>query len=127
MEKTTSFHKVTSSKSFVLILVLVLVLVVFWLINPNYLGWQNIKNILYATSLSGTLAVGIGCMLISGSPDLSAGAVGMAIVIAKSAESMARQTEASGKINSAMMLGLVFIETTCIYALIAAILVIFVL
>ena len=77
MEKTTSFHKVTSSKSFVLILVLVLVLVVFWLINPNYLGWQNIKNILYATSLSGTLAVGIGCMLISGSPDLSAGAVGM--------------------------------------------------
>ena len=78
MEKTTSCHKVTSSKSFVLILVLVLVLVVFCLINPNYLGWQNIKNILYATSLSGTLAVGIGCMLISGSPDLSAGAVGMA-------------------------------------------------
>ena len=46
---------------------------------------------------------------------------------AKTAESMARQPEAAGKINSAMMLGLVFIETAIIYALIIAILIIFVL
>ncbi|MBQ3934233.1 MAG: ATP synthase F0 subunit C, partial [Clostridia bacterium] len=57
----------------------------------------------------------------------AAGAIGMGIAIAKSAESMARQPEAAGKINSAMMLGLVFIETTIIYALIVAILIIFVL
>ena len=57
----------------------------------------------------------------------TAGAIGMGIAIAKSAESMARQPEASDKINSAMMLGLVFIETMCIYALITAILIIFVL
>ena len=55
------------------------------------------------------------------------GAIGMAIAIRKSVESMARQPEAAGKINSAMMLGLVFIETTIIYALIVAILIIFVL
>lgn len=55
------------------------------------------------------------------------GSVAMGIAIAKSAESMARQPEASGKINSAMMLGLVFIETLIIYALIVAILIIFVL
>ncbi len=55
------------------------------------------------------------------------GGIGMAISIRKSTESMARQPEASGKINSAMMLGLVFIETTIIYALIVAILIIFVL
>ena len=55
------------------------------------------------------------------------GAVGMGIAIAKAAESLARQPEASGKINSAMMLGLVFIETLIIYALIVAILIIFVL
>ena len=55
------------------------------------------------------------------------GAVGMAIAISKSTEGMARQPEAAGKINSAMMLGLVFIETTIIYALIVAILIIFVL
>ena len=57
----------------------------------------------------------------------AAGAVGMAVAISKSTESMARQPEAAGKINSAMMLGLVFIETTCIYALIVAILIVFVL
>ncbi len=55
------------------------------------------------------------------------GAVSMALSIAKSTESMARQPEAAGKINSAMMLGLVFIETAIIYALIVAILIIFVL
>ena len=57
----------------------------------------------------------------------AAGAIAMGIAIGKSAESIARQPEASGKINSAMMLGLVFIETLIIYALIVAILIIFVL
>jgi F-type H+-transporting ATPase subunit c len=57
----------------------------------------------------------------------AAGAIGMAISIRKSVESMARQPEAADKINSAMMLGLVFIETTIIYALIVAVLIIFVL
>lgn len=57
----------------------------------------------------------------------AAGAIGMGMTISKSAESMARQPEASSKINSAMMLGLVFIETVIIYALIVAILIIFVL
>lgn len=57
----------------------------------------------------------------------AAGAIGMAWAISKSADGMARQPEAAGKINSAMMLGLVFIETAIIYALIVAILIIFVL
>lgn len=57
----------------------------------------------------------------------AAGAIGMAMAISKSAESMARQPEMAGKINSAMMLGIVFIETAIIYALIVAILIIFVL
>lgn len=57
----------------------------------------------------------------------TAGALAMGLAISKSTESMARQPEAAGKINSAMMLGLVFIETLIIYALIVAILIIFVL
>ena len=57
----------------------------------------------------------------------AAGAIGMAIAVGKSTESMARQPEAADRINSSMMLGLVFIETAIIYALIVAILVIFVL
>jgi len=57
----------------------------------------------------------------------AAGAIGMGIAVAKSTESMARQPEIAGKINSTMMLGMVFIETAIIYALIVAILIIFVL
>ncbi len=57
----------------------------------------------------------------------AAGAIGMAVAIGKSVTGMSRQPEAAGQINSAMMLGLVFIETAIIYALIVAILIIFVL
>ncbi len=69
-------------------------------------------------ALSAAIVVGLAA---------TAGAIAMGLTISKSVESMARQPEASGKINSAMMLGLVFIETAIIYALIVAILVIFVL
>ena len=72
----------------------------------------------------GLIAIGAGlCMGL--------GAIGPAIgegnAVGKALEGMARQPEAASKINSAMMLGLVFIETAIIYALIVAILIIFVL
>ena len=57
----------------------------------------------------------------------AAGAIAMAVAISRATDAMARQPEMAGKINSAMMLGLVFIETAIIYALIVAILIIFVL
>ena len=57
----------------------------------------------------------------------AAGAISMGWAIAKSSDAVARQPEAADKIRSGMMLGLVFIETAIIYALIVAILVIFVL
>ena len=57
----------------------------------------------------------------------AAGAIGMGMAIAKSVEGISRQPEAEGKIRTTLMLGLVFIETVVIYALIVAILVIFVL
>ncbi len=57
----------------------------------------------------------------------AAGAIAMGMAISKSTEGMARQPEAASQINGAMMLGLVFIETAIIYALIIAILIIFVL
>lgn len=55
------------------------------------------------------------------------GAVAMGLATAKSAESIARQPEAEGKVRTTMMLGLVFIETAIIYALLVVILIIFVL
>ncbi len=55
------------------------------------------------------------------------GAIGMGMAVGKSAEGIARQPEAEGKIRTTMMLGLVFLETAIIYALLVVILIIFVL
>ena len=57
----------------------------------------------------------------------AAGAIGMGMAISKSVDGIARQPEASSDIRTNMMLGLVFVETAIIYALIIAILIIFVL
>ena len=51
----------------------------------------------------------------------------MGLAVAKSAEGISRQPEATGQIRTSLMLGLVFIETAIIYSLIIAILIIFVL
>lgn len=69
-------------------------------------------------ALAAAIAVGVAA---------AAGAIGMAIAISKSNESIARQPEVKNDIRSTLMLGLVFIETAIIYALIVAILIIFVL
>ncbi|MBD5154202.1 MAG: ATP synthase F0 subunit C [Oscillibacter sp.] len=55
------------------------------------------------------------------------GAIAMGMSTSKAAEGIARQPEAEGKIRTSLMLGLVFIETAIIYALLAVILIIFVL
>ena len=69
-------------------------------------------------SIAAGLAIGIAA---------AGGAVGMGLATAKSAEGISRQPEAEGKIRTMMMLGLVFIETAIIYALLVVILIIFVL
>ncbi len=76
-----------------------------------------------ATTLSGkSLGSGIAIGIAA-----AGGAIAMGIVAGKAAESVSRQPEATGDIRSTMMLGLVFIETAIIYALLAVILIIFVL
>ena len=49
----------------------------------------------------------------------------MGIAISKALEGIARQPEAEKKISKTLILGLVFLETCVIYALVVAILVIF--
>ena len=56
-----------------------------------------------------------------------AGAIAMGISIGKATEGFSRQPEATDSIRGSLMIGLVFIETAIIYALIVAILVVFVL
>lgn len=54
-------------------------------------------------------------------------AIAMGIAISKALEGIARQPEAEKKISKLLILGLVFLETCIIYALVVAILIIFVL
>ena len=65
-----------------------------------------------AKAIASGIAIGVAA---------AGGAIGMGMAIAKSAEGIARQPEAT------MMLGLVFLETAIIYALLVVILIIFVL
>ena len=69
-------------------------------------------------ALAAAIAIGLAA---------AGGAVAMGIAVARSAEGISRQPEAEGKIRTTLMLGLVFIETAIIYALLVVILIIFVL
>ena len=67
------------------------------------------------TALGAAIAIftGLGCGL------------GMGLATGKACEAIARQPEASGKIQSVFMLGLVFTESIAIYGLLVAILILF--
>ena len=75
----------------------------------NTLGWKAIAT---------GIAIGLAA---------AGGAVAMGIATGKSVEGISRQPEAEGKIRTSLMLGLVFIETAIIYALLVVILIVFVL
>ena len=64
------------------------------------------------------IAIGVGIAVFTG---VGAG-IGMGIATSKAAEAVARQPEASGKINAMLLIGLAFAETTAIYGFVIAIL-----
>ena len=64
------------------------------------------------------IAIGVGMAALTG---LGAG-IGMGFATGKAADAIARQPEASGKINSLLLIGLAFAETTAIYGFVIAIL-----
>ena len=68
-------------------------------------------------AIAAAIAIGLGAL---------GGAIGMGLAIFKSVDGISRQPEADGKIRTTLMLGLVFIETVVIYALIVTILIVFV-
>lgn len=77
-----------------------------------------VDNTVGLKSIAAGLAVGLAAAGVG---------VGMGIASAKAEEGIARQPEAEGKIRTTFMLGLVFMETAIIYALLVVILIIFVL
>jgi ribose transport system permease protein len=77
MENESFAKKLIHSKMFTLIVILAGVLILFTAIKPSYLtSTDNIRGILNSMSLSGTIGVGMACLLIGGGVDLSAGMAG---------------------------------------------------
>jgi F-type H+-transporting ATPase subunit c len=66
--------------------------------------------------------IGAGISLLAA---MGAG-LGMGIATSKACEAVARQPEASGKINTMLLLGLGLTESTAIYGFVAALIMIFV-
>ncbi|MFA5448946.1 MAG: ATP synthase F0 subunit C [Clostridia bacterium] len=79
------------------------------LLNILSLSAVSLKEISAAIVFA---VVGIGC------------AIAMGVSISKAVEAMSRQPSADKKIRGALMLGLAFIETLAIYALLIAIMLI---
>lgn len=77
---------------------------------------NNVWYFVY-TVLGASIAISIAAL---------GGGIGQGIATAKAAEGVARQPEASGKIQTLLILGLAFIESLTIYALVIALILIFV-
>ncbi len=113
-------------KLFVLVMLVVLM---FALAVPAYAATAEdvaaqTQEVVSENNLLGNKAIacGIAISLAAG-----LGALGMGLAAGKAAEGISRQPEAEGKIRTTFMLGLVFIETAIIYALLTVILIVFVL
>jgi len=68
--------------------------------------------------MTAIISIGVGLAVLTG---LGAG-IGMGIATSRATEAVARQPEASGKINAMLLIGLAFAETTAIYGFVIAIL-----
>ena len=82
-------------------------------------GISVIATLLAADSGMGLFAVGAAIAALAG---IGAG-LGMGIATGKAVEALARQPEAESKIRSMLLLGLAFAETTAIYGLFVAIMI----
>ena len=71
----------------------------------------------------GLVAIGAGIAVLAG---LGAG-LGMGIATGKAVEAVGRQPEATTKINSVLLMGLVLAESTAIYGFVISLLIIFIL
>lgn len=109
-------------------LMCLLVMLLFAVMVPGALaaGTQGTVTAVEAAADASTGSKAIGAAICVGLA-AAGGAVAMGLAIAKAVEGISRQPEAEGKIRTSLMLGMVFIETVVIYALIVAILIVFVL
>jgi F-type H+-transporting ATPase subunit c len=82
-----------------------------------------------AASGSGDAALFFSCTAIAAAFAIGIGTIGSGLgqgnAVAKAVEGIARQPEAAGAIQTNMIIGLAFIESLCIYALVVALILLF--
>lgn len=126
MTKTTRFLKIVLIAG----LVLILALLMAKLMADQNAVFADAETTGEAQTAAGGLtdnsAKALGAGIAVGLAALGGG-IGMGIAGGHAADGISRQPEAEGKIRTVFMLALVFIETAIIYALLIAILNIFVL
>ncbi len=83
----------------------------------------NLVNVLAEAGQVGLVALGAGIAMLCGAGN----AIGEGMICAKAIEGMTRNPEMQSKLNSTMILAVALDETTGIYALVVAVLLIFVL
>ena len=79
----------------------------------------NLVNIL-ASDTTGMVYIGIGLI------GMAASGIGEGLVCSKTVESMGRNPDMYGKLRTAMILGCALTETTAIYSLLVALLMLFI-
>ena len=84
-KKSTQLLLKNYNRELLIVAASVLMSIIFTLINPSFLSWGNIKDIIDMTTIYGLMALGMSFAIISGGIDLSAGAAMalMGIILAK--------------------------------------------
>ncbi|MBI1389612.1 MAG: ATP synthase F0 subunit C [bacterium] len=74
---------------------------------------EAVKEVATMLTAQGAYHIGLGLAVIGAG-------IGLGMAVGKAMEAMARQPEASGRIQLAMIIGAAFIEALAIYALISS-------
>src|SRR5437867_10415388 len=73
--RRTTLMRSDAVQRFLAFAALIVIVIVFSLLSPNFLQFDNVVGILIATTVNGILALGVTFVIISGSIDLSVGTV----------------------------------------------------
>ncbi len=117
MEKRSKLSKIAAILA-VVIIMLVVAIPVYAAGTGNDVAAAQEDASIGLKAIAMSIAIGLAA---------GGGGLGMGIVAGKATEGISRQPEAESKIRATSMLGLVFIETAIIYALLVVILILFVL
>ena len=113
-------------KAVALIMMMVVALSVFFIPAKVYAAGSGEVAVAETNDKDVTVAKAYAAAIVVAAV-AAAGAIAMGLAISKAADSAARQPEIVGKIQTLMMLGLVFVETAIIYGLVVAIFIVFIL